>query len=199
MRVSPIAWLAQRLDDCLSGAEAQAQVTHDTPDGITGSKAIAAAVFIARRHDKAALGRQVKLIAPDYRLGWPPSGKPGASARKAVPAAIASFLNSSDFEDCIRRAVSLGGDSDSVASMAGAIAEAYYGDVPEHIGSQVLERLPNEMAEVLERFRSVVRNNSSRQPNASACGLLGMRLSHSNWNLSNAVTDEHGGQPCRFQ
>ena len=77
-----------------------------------------------------------------------------ATCQHTVPEAIIAFLESKDFEDSIRLAISLGGDSDTIASMTGAIAEAYYSLIPKHIYNNVIDRLPLEMLDVIERFSS---------------------------------------------
>lgn len=154
MRVSPVAWFAQTLDECLELAERQARLTHDTPEGISGALAVTAAVYTARTGGTlAGIAGDVRSVAPEYDLSWPRSlRKPGALARESVPAAIASFLVSISWEDAVRRAVSLGGDSDTIASITGAIAEAYYGEVPELIVLEAVARLPDDMLNMSRKF-----------------------------------------------
>jgi ADP-ribosylglycohydrolase len=157
MRVSPTAWVGQTLDEVLMLAARSAAVTHDHPEGIKGAQAIAAAVFMARTGaTKQAIGQEIAMrfgydldrtidgIRPAYRFD--------VSCQGSVPEAILAFLEAADFEDAIRNAVSLGGDADTMASMAGAIAEAFYGSVPEFIHRESVRRLDSHLGEVTAAF-----------------------------------------------
>ncbi len=166
MRVSPAAWLAEDMTEALYLARLSAEVTHDHPEGIRGAQAAAAAIFLARSgHGKADikayterehgydLSRSCDEIRPGYRHA--------ESCQETVPQAITAFLESSGFEDAIRTAVSLGGDSDTLAAITGSIAEAFYG-VPEQLKRECLRRLPPELAEIVKRFCSEIdRQHSS--------------------------------------
>lgn len=90
------------------------------------------------------LSRTCDEIRPNYEFE--------PSCQKTVPESIISFLESTDYESAIRLAVSLGGDADTMGAITGGIAEAYYGDVPEHIKKEVLKRLPNEFIDVMQKF-----------------------------------------------
>jgi ADP-ribosylglycohydrolase len=144
MRVGPVGWAKATLSEVLDEAERSAAVTHDHPDGILGAQAIAACVFFARtEHDRARLrefvhdgcgyplDRTLDEIRPVYEFD--------ASCKGTVPVAVQAFLESRDVEDAIRLAVSVGGDSDTIACIAGAIAHAFYGGVPKHLLEPVLE------------------------------------------------------------
>jgi len=157
MRVSPVAWARTDLDQVLAEARTSAEVTHNHPEGIKGAQATAAAVFLARsgeqksaiRHYLAVrfgydLGRALDVIRPGYRFD--------VSCQGSVPEAIIAFLESDSFEDAIRSAVSLGGDSDTQACIAGAIAEAYYGGVPGDVAAEVVERLDVNLAATVSAF-----------------------------------------------
>ena len=159
MRVSPAAYVHDTLDAVLAEAEASAAVTHDHPDGVAGAKAVAAAIFLARSGaDKAAikayldetfaydLDRRLDDVRPDYRFD--------ATCPGSVGAAILAFLESSDFESAVRLAVSLGGDADTQAAIAGSIAEAYYEGVPAAIETEVFARLDGRLAGVTQDFRA---------------------------------------------
>jgi ADP-ribosylglycohydrolase len=157
MRVSPVGF---HFDDealVLKHAAQSAAVSHDHPEGIKGAQAVALAIWLARQgEDKASirdristefnydLERRLDEIRPGYGFD--------VSCQCSVPEAIIAFLESDDFESAIRNAVSLGGDADTQACIAGGIAEAFYGEVPTFIRDEVLERLPSEMIGVLERF-----------------------------------------------
>lgn len=158
MRVSPVGWARESLDSVLAEARASAAVTHDHPEGIRGAQATAAAVFMARSGEaKAAirdylesrfgydLRRRLDDIRPAYGFD--------VSCQGSVPEAIIAFLESESFEDALRNAVSLGGDSDTQACIAGGIAEAFYGGVPEAIHWEVLDRLDADLLAVIEGFR----------------------------------------------
>lgn len=159
MRVSPAAWLAEDMTEALHLAQLTAEVTHDHPEGIRGAQA-AAAIFLARtgcsRADIRAyverafgydLGRTCDEIRPAYRHV--------ESCRETVPQAVTAFLESTGFEDALRTAVSLGGDSDTLAAITGSIAEAFYG-VPENLKQECRQRLTPELAGILEKFESVL-------------------------------------------
>jgi ADP-ribosylglycohydrolase len=157
MRVAPVGLAFADIDQVLSEAERSAAVTHDHLEGIKGAQATAVAVFLARsgaskddiRRDLGDrfgydLNRTVTQIRPDYR--W------DVSCQGSVPEAIVAFLDSADFEDAVRLAVSLGGDADTQAAIAGGIAEAFYGHIPDGIVESVRERLPAQFIEVIDAF-----------------------------------------------
>lgn len=138
MRVSPVAWYAKTLAECEHLAELTALPTHDHPDGIAGAKATAGAIFLAlhggsKEEIKAYVERYYPLpqtyeqVQPDY--GWV------SVCDGTVQPAVLAFLASENFEDAIRKAIALGGDSDTIAAITGPIAEAYYG-VPNEIWSE---------------------------------------------------------------
>ncbi len=135
MRVSPVAWKAQSLAEAERLARWSAEVTHDHPDGVRGAQAVAAAIYLARTEH--SMGRirgyvssyyypldfRIDKIRPSYRYDETCSG--------SVPQAIECFLESTGYEDAVRNAVSLGGDADTQACIAGSIAEAYFGIPPQ--------------------------------------------------------------------
>lgn len=156
-RVAPVAWLTQ-YDFTRMRAQAQAcaQVTHSGKEGIKGADAIATAVFLAihkrskddiRTFMQKTFGYDLSKTCADYREEKRYSETCGGT----VPQALAAFLEGEDFEDVIRTAVSLGGDSGPIATMAGSIAEAFYG-VPDELKKQCRDRLPEEILAVLDRF-----------------------------------------------
>ncbi len=160
MRVASVGWAFNGLEKVLSEAQRTAEVTHNHPEGIRGAQAVAAAVFLARTgHDKAHL-RNFLEEKFDYDCS---SNVEDLRARSefdvtcqgTVPAAAVAFLRADDFEDAVRNAVSLGGDADTLACIAGALAEAFYGGVPLSIQREVMFRLD-------ERLRSEVRSFARR-------------------------------------
>ena len=160
MRVSSATWLAENMEEALHLAQLTAEVTHDHPEGIKGAQAVAAAIFLARNgHNKAEikahverkfgydLSRTCDEIRPNYRHI--------ESCQETVPQAITAFLESKDFEDALRTAVSLGGDSDTLAAITGSIAEAFYG-VPEDLKQECRQRLTQELKGILLEWESAV-------------------------------------------
>jgi ADP-ribosylglycohydrolase len=157
MRVSPVGFAFSTLDEVLYQAERSAAVTHNHPEGIKGAQAIASAIFLARTgYDKSAirdhveenfeydLRRTLDEIRPDYSFD--------VTCQGSVPESIIAFLESSDYEDAVRKAVSLGGDSDTLACMAGGIAQAYYKQVPEYIIKEVRRILDTKLLNIIDSF-----------------------------------------------
>jgi len=142
MRVSPIGWYCDNIDDVLTEAKKSAEVTHNHPDGIKGAQASAVAIFLARTGKGKNeikqfiadsfgydLNRTIDEIRPTYEFN--------ESCQGTVPEAIIAFLESNDFENAVRLAVSIGGDSDTIAAITGGIAEAFYREIPEDISDFV--------------------------------------------------------------
>ncbi len=157
MRVSPVGWFFEDEADVLAEAERSAEVTHGHPEGIKGAQAVALAIFLARKGASRAairqrleaefdydLGRSLGAIRPDYGFD--------VSCQGSAPESVIAFLESADYEDAVRNAISLGGDADTMACIAGAIAEAFYGGVPEAIRGEAIRRLAPEMLEPLALF-----------------------------------------------
>lgn len=157
MRISPVAYACHNLSEVLAMAEKFTVITHNHPEGVKGAQATAAAIFLARtnagkEHIRDYIGqtfgydlsRSCDEIRPDYRFD--------VSCQGTVPEAISAFLESTGFENAIRLAVSLGGDSDTLACITGSIAEAYYGGVPGWIAAETLARLDDRLRGVLKKF-----------------------------------------------
>ena len=160
MRVSPIGWAFDTMEDTLHYAKLSAEITHSHPEGIKGAQAIAAAIFMAR--DKSVSKPMIKRFLID-NFGYTFSScdeirltnKHSESCQDTVPVAISAFLEGTSFEDVIRTAVSLGGDTDTIAAMAGSIAEAFYG-VPEELKNIVEEKTPALFMELIEDFEDFI-------------------------------------------
>jgi ADP-ribosylglycohydrolase len=159
MRVSPVGFAFDSVGRVLAEAEKSAAVTHNHPEGIKGARATALAVFLARTgHSKADIrqkisdrfGYDLDRTLADIR----PSYSFDVSCQGSVPPAIVAFLESTDVETAIRNAISLGGDSDTLACIAGAVAHAFYRDIPEHIESEVRLRLPADLLQIIDEFRA---------------------------------------------
>jgi ADP-ribosylglycohydrolase len=157
MRVSPVGFAFNTTEDVLREAKNTSIITHDHPEGIKGAQATALAVFLARTgHSKEAiraeiqskfkynLDRTVDDIRPNYRFD--------VSCRGTVPEAIIAFLDSVSYEDAIRNAISLGGDADTLACIAGGIAEAFYGDIPNELIATAKNILTSDLLEIVELF-----------------------------------------------
>lgn len=157
MRVSPVGWAYELLDEVLIQAELSAAVTHNHPEGVKGAQAIASALFLARKGKSKPEIRSFIETEFGYDLSEPLDSLRAhytwdVSCQGSVPPALMAFLESSDWEDAVRKGISLGGDSDTIGCMAGAVAEAYYGGVPEPIRAKILSRLDPPMAAVTVAF-----------------------------------------------
>ena len=161
MRVAPVGWYAQTMDEVLGLAEQSAQPTHNHAEGIKGAQAVATAIFLARTgNSKQQIQDWVEqrfdydltmtpdVIRPDYVFD--------VTCQGSVPQAISCFLHSSDVEDALRTAVSIGGDSDTIACICGSITEAYYGWIPEPLVNWCLGKLDTSQRQQVQRFRHEV-------------------------------------------
>ena len=154
MRTSSVGWLYDDMDTTLKVAETAASITHNHPEGIKGAQAVTAAIFMAR--NGASKEDIKKYITTKFHYNLDQSWEYlhdtyewDSSCQGTVPQAIISFLSSDDFEGAIRRAISIGGDSDTLACITGSIAEAYYKDIPEYMVSKAMSLLPVRFRKVL--------------------------------------------------
>ena len=159
MRVSPIAWAFDDLETVEIFAGISAMVSHNHPDGIKGAQATASAIFLASSGNTKAqirgyitqkygydLSRTLDEIRPSYEFD--------ATCHGSVPEAITAFLEGENYEDTVRKAVSIGGDSDTIACIAGGIAEAFYSGVPEEIMRGTFERLDENLRDIFSQWCS---------------------------------------------
>ncbi len=157
MRVSPVGWRAASLAEAERMARWSAEVTHNHPDGIRGAQAVASAVFLARTsHDKKRIrGHIASYYYPlDFRLDQIRQAyRFDSTCSGSVPQAILCFLESTGYEDAVRNAVSLGGDADTQACIAGAIAEAYYG-IPADIQKKGMSCLDGRLSRLFLAYGS---------------------------------------------
>lgn len=157
MRVSPVGFAFSSEVEVLRQAAMTAEISHNHPEGIKGAQATALAVFLARMgtgkeqiRSRIAedfgydMERTVDDIRPTYSFD--------VSCQGTVPEAILAFLDSDSYEDAVRNAISLGGDSDTLACITGGIAEAFYGDIPKHLQKKVQECLTPDLWQVTEAF-----------------------------------------------
>jgi type I restriction enzyme M protein len=158
MRVSACGWVGKSLEEVIEISGRITRVTHDHPDGIKGAEATAVSVFMAL-HGSSIDEIREYVNAHYYPMDFTIDGIRDTyrffiSCQESVPQSIMAFLESTSFEDAIRNAISIGGDSDTIAAIAGGIAEAYYG-VPEHLREQALTYLDAYQRGILEEFESL--------------------------------------------
>jgi ADP-ribosylglycohydrolase len=157
MRVGPVGWVFGTLEETLGEARRSAEVTHNHPEGVKGAQAVAAAIFLARSKCSKAkikdyveksfgydLNRSLSEIRPGYKFD--------VSCQGSVPEAFIAFLESRDFAHAVRLAISIGGDSDTIACITGSIAEAYYQEIPPELGAMAWDRLTREMRGLTQVF-----------------------------------------------
>ncbi len=157
MRVSPAGWAGASLEAVLALAGQSAACTHNHPAGILGAQAVAAAIYLARTGSSQAEIRRMVADQFGYDLSATMAELAGrrifdVTCEGSVPQAIIAFCEATDFEDAIRNAIIIGGDSDTLACMAGAIAEAFYGGVPAPIAAQVWPYLDAALSGVVQAF-----------------------------------------------
>jgi ADP-ribosylglycohydrolase len=159
MRVSPVGFAFHTTEEVLAEARRSAEVTHNHPEGIKGAQAVAAAIILARRKESKTkikdfvernfgynVSQTLAEIRPHYYFD--------ETCQGSVPQAIIAFLESDSYEDAVRKAISVGGDSDTLACMAGGIAQAYYRTIPDYIIKEVQNRLDLELLKVVEQFNT---------------------------------------------
>ncbi|MDE5833456.1 MAG: ADP-ribosylglycohydrolase family protein [Desulfovibrio sp.] len=161
MRVSPVGWIADSLEETERLAKLTADVTHNHPEGVKGACSVAGAIFLARNGKSKEeikeylkskygydLDRTLAEIQPGYRFD--------ETCQGSVPEALVAFLESENYEDAIRKAIWLGGDADTQAAIAGSIAEAFYG-IPDDLRRQVEEKLPPDLREVYDNWQKFIK------------------------------------------
>lgn len=157
MRVIPIGYAYDTLEQALLQAKSSCLPTHNHREAIIGAQAVASAVFLARNGESKADIKAYLEKTFKYNLSTPIASIKerhiyDSRTSYSVPPAIISFLESSDFESAIRTAISLGGDADTQACIAGGIAEAYYKEIPEHIKRFCDMRIDSSIKAVLREF-----------------------------------------------
>lgn len=166
MRVSPVGWACQREENTLARAKESAECTHNHPEGIKGAQATALCIFMARngkgkdeiraRIEKDFgydLSPAIDEIRPRYSWRGVDSRGDGGTCQDSVPQAIACALQATDYEDAVRNAVSIGGDSDTIACITGGIAQALYG-IPLYIRNRGLSYLPAQFCLLVNEFEN---------------------------------------------
>jgi len=160
MRVSPIADYFSSIDDLLSAVEVVTAVSHNHPEGLKGAKATAMAVWLARHGSGKQEIRNRMEEQFKYSLNFTcdqikKTNQFNETCQVTVPQALVAFLESDDFESAIRLAVSIGGDSDTIAAITGSVAEAFYG-VPDWMKEAAMERLPSEIRILIRKFYNLM-------------------------------------------
>lgn len=164
MRVGPVGWAFDTEEETLTAAKHSAECTHNHPEGIKGAQATALCIFMARNGAskeeirsaiETSFGYNLHFDCDDIRLTY----QWGGTCQESVPQAIVAFLDGTEFEDCIRYAVSIGGDSDTIVCITGSIAEAFYG-IPKNIRDKGMSYLPKELQTVVEEFENKFGNKS---------------------------------------
>jgi ADP-ribosylglycohydrolase len=158
MRVDPIGWAFTSKEDTLAAAKLSAECTHNHQEGIKGAQAIALCIFMARQGESKEAIRSAIQCEFGYDLGFTcdeirDTYEWKSTCQGSVPQAIVAFLDGTDFEDCIRNAISIGGDSDTIGCITGSIAEAFYG-IPDAIGKIALGYLPEEFITTITEFEN---------------------------------------------
>ena len=160
MRISPVGFAFDSLEKVLTKAKQYTEITHNHPEGIKGAQATASAIFLARTRKtkkeikgfvEKSFGYNLSMALDEIR----PTYGFDESCQGTVPQAITAFLESEDFEDAIRNAISLGGDSDTLACITGGIAQAFYGGVPEFVTQKVMEVLDKDLRKITSEFVEV--------------------------------------------
>jgi ADP-ribosylglycohydrolase len=159
MRISPVGFAFDTREEVLAKAKLYTGITHNHPEGIKGAQAVAASVFLARtgsskkeirQHIEKSFGYDLSRTLDEIRPGY----HFDATCQGSVPEAIIAFLESDDYEDAVRNAISLGGDSDTQACITGGIAQAFYGGVPDFIQRKALDLLDEDLRSVTMEFTS---------------------------------------------
>lgn len=175
MRVSPVGFYAESEDECLELAKRSAEVTHDHPEGIKGAQAIALAIYMARRGDSKEYIKKTIEDKFEYNLNHDiedyatldgtkvvkRAHKFDATCQTTVPEAIVAFLKGESYEDCIRKAIIIGGDTDTIADMTGAIAGAYYG-VPNWVSEKAMSNLTQDLYDAVKKFEARISENAKK-------------------------------------
>ncbi len=160
MRVSPVAWAASSLEECEALAKASAEVTHNHPEGIKGAVATAGSIYLART--KHTMDEIKEYVSQFYTIDFTIDGIRDTylfneTCQETVPQALQAFFESTDFEDALRTAISVGGDSDTLAAITGSVAEAYYG-IPEDMKNGALAYLDEELCAITTNFENKYMN-----------------------------------------
>ena len=157
MRISPVGWAFDTLEETLAVAKKSAECSHNHPDGIKGAQAAAAVVWLGRNNKtkeeiksyvETTFGYNLNQTLDEIRPGY----KFDVTCEGTLPVSLLAFLESTDFENAIRLAVSMGGDSDTIACITGAMADAFYRHIPQDIQDFMRSKLPPSFLSILTEF-----------------------------------------------
>ena len=214
-RVSPIALTVSELKDAIDLAKMSAQFTHSHPDSIKGAQALTEAIWQARHGrskddirfamencygiDFSIKDEDLKTILigaqkedvlingePSGEFYYRPTGKMDYSTMSTLTAALKCFMDGSSFEDVVRRSVAMGGDSTSIASMAGALAQAFYKDIPEEIVKQCNKNIPTELKNMMESYENSLTRKQTEEPTR--------KVEHTNDHAFHIIKKPDGGR-----
>ena len=176
MRVSACGWVGQTLGEVKAMSRAVTEVTHNHPEGIKGAEATAVATFLARTGKSMEEIREV-VVRDYYPLDFTideirPTYKFDVSCQGSVPQALEAFFESTSFEDAVRNAISIGGDSDTIGAICGAVADAFYG-VPDDIRAKAETFLTPHLLEALHGFERMLVQDSAMRGGSDAEGKRG--------------------------
>ena len=168
MRISPVGWVADSEEEVRELSETVTAVSHNHPEGLKGAEAVAMAVYLARRGEsKEKIRARMQTYYPRLadrsftiesihgQYGYDDEGL-WVTCQGSIPQALIAFLDSESFEDAIRNAICIGGDSDTIGAMTGAVAEAYYG-IPYELEDKALSYLPEDLLSIYYAFQTVKR------------------------------------------
>lgn len=159
MRVSPIGFAFDTIEETLHVAQISAEITHNHPEGIKGAQATAAAIFLARNNSSKeeirqyitnTFGYNLNYTCDDIRSKYSFEG----SCQETVPQSLVAFLDSNSFEDAIRLTISLGGDADTMGAITGAVAAAYYKNIPHVLVDFTLNTIPHDLRKIIDKFET---------------------------------------------
>ncbi len=166
-RTSPIGFFYNEAPPVLQAARKCASATHNHSEGIKGSQAVSYGIYLARQGSSKAHIREEIYRWFGYNLNCAldnlrPAYRFDISCQGTVPPAFIAFFESTDYESAVRNAVSLGGDADTLACIAGALAEAFYKEIPAEIIKETRSRLPQDFLDIIDEFYQVVEKKNSR-------------------------------------
>jgi ADP-ribosylglycohydrolase len=166
-RASPIGFFCTNETAVLQTARKFASVTHNHTEGIKGSQAVSYGIFLARHGNTKPRIREEIYRWFGYNLNSPldnirPVYRFNITCQGTIPPAFIAFLESEDYESAVRNAISLGGEADTLANIAGSLAEAFYGEIPEEIKKAAFKRLPREFIDIIKEFYQTIGKRNSR-------------------------------------
>ncbi len=173
MRISPVGWVADNEEEVKALSHAVTAITHDHPEGLKGAETVAMAIYLARTgKSKADIRERLQAYYPELgdkdftiqnihgKYGYDDEGM-WVTCQGSIPQALIAFLDSEGFEDAIRNAICIGGDSDTIGAMTGSVAEAYYG-VPYELEDKALTYIPEDLLSIYYAFETLKRKRVGR-------------------------------------